>query len=272
MEIPNKKQKEILTYLDKVYPNNLKKGELLEKLGNKADDILADIKLLEEKKLVELIYGGGDTFPGILTITPRGKEKLRETFRTQLKESAHKNPWGVILPVITIVISLILLSITVYYYSENIRLQNENLRLQNKIIQDNELKQLMPPTVWLTQDFSGSFEAGLNITPTLYFFKNSDKHFTIVNFEPNITLNGKSIGRVGGAYKARFRDEGVPEGKMVFLSFIPNYDFNPGINDLIIDYVLEIKDMDSQIRYRGNVTTEINSSSNLLKFPSGMSL
>ncbi len=268
MERLNKKQKEILTYLDEVYPKSLSARDLLRELEDEPDDILADVKLLEEKKLVTLDYTVGIAFPVLLTITPKGIEKLRETFITRLEDSAHKNPWTVI----AIVVPLILGLTTLNYYFENIELQKQNFDLQNQIKQENELKQKKPPTVWLTQEFSGSFEAGLNITPTLYFFKNSDKHFTIVNFEPIITLNGKSIGRDGGGYKARFRDEGVPEGKMVFLSFYPlirNYDFNPGINDLIIDYVLEIKDMDSQIRYQGNVTTEINSSSNLLKYPSG---
>lgn len=259
MEGLNKKQTEILNYLGKMYPNELNKEELLTKLGDEANNILADIKLLENKELVTLSYGLGSTFPTHLTITPKGIEKLRENFGTRLYDSIRCNP----LTTITTVIAILSVLFNIFIFSEN-------SDLQNQIKRESEFKQIRPPTVWLTQEFSGSFESGLNITPTLYFFKNSDKHFTITNFEHNITLNGKPIGWTGGRYKAKFRDEGIPEGKMVFLSFYPSIsDFNHGINDLIIDYVIEIKDMDSQIRYRGNVTTEINSSSNLLKFPSG---
>jgi hypothetical protein len=121
----------------------------------------------------------------------------------------------------------------------------------------------MPPTVWLTQAFEDGSFGQLNITPTLYFKKNSDRLFTISNYEINVTLNGRHDSIMGGGYLLKFKDEGINEGKITFGHFYPsiNYsDFFNGRNDLIIDYVLEIKDMDSQYIYRGNVTTEMNSS------------
>lgn len=130
MEILNKKQKEILNYLHEVYPASLKKEIILEKLGDKPEDILAEIKLLEESKFVTLIYGLGDAFPAVLTITPKGIEKIQENFITRLKESAYNNPW----PVITIVIILILGIIASNYYVENIRLQKEKASLEKPLL------------------------------------------------------------------------------------------------------------------------------------------
>lgn len=130
MEVLNKKQKEILDYLNEVYPASLKKEVLLEKLGDKPDDILADIKLLEENKLVSLLYGLGDAFPTVLTITPKGIEKIQENFITRLKESAYNNPWAVI----AIIVTLIGVIITSNYYVENIRLQKEKASLEKPLL------------------------------------------------------------------------------------------------------------------------------------------
>lgn len=167
-------------------------------------------------------------------------------------------------------ISALIFSMISWYSDHN--LQKEMFELQRQIAEKEEVKENKPPTISLTQEFSAGSSGNLEITPTLYFKKNSERLFTISNYEINVTLNGKREPLTGAGYEAKFRDEEIPTGMVVFHSFYPetNYsEFNRGINDLVIDYVLEIIDMDSRIRYRGNVTTEINSSSNLLKFPSG---
>lgn len=272
MERLNPRQKEILTCLKELYPDSLTQVVLLTKLKGKPKDIdiLPDIKLLDEKKLITVSYGLGSYFPENLTITPKGIEKLRENLKARLLETAYNNPWTVI----AIIIPLALLMVTAYYYSENIKLQNENLRLQNQIMEENKFKQAMQPTVWLTQEFMNGSSGNLEIIPTLYFKKNSERLFTIANYEINITLNGKREPITGAGYKTTFKNEGINEGKTVFPSFYPAlisyYDFFNVKNDLIIDYSLEIKDMDTQDRYRGNITTEIDSSVSPPKyFPSG---
>lgn len=267
MEKLNKKQKEILTCLNKVFPEPLNEDVLLTKLKDKPKDIdiLADIKVLEKKKFVKVVYGLDSYFPTSLTITPEGIEKLQENIITWLYDSARSNPWTVI----AVIISLCLGTYTVYYYSQNLMSQKINFDLQNKIIQDNNLKQILPPTVWLTQEFRNGSSGELEIIPTFYFKKNSDRLFTISNYEINVTLNGKREPLMGAGYKTIFKNEGISEGKIVFPSFYPvsinEYTFFhiKTKNDLILDYLLEIKDMDSQIIYRGNVTTEIDSSNSL---------
>lgn len=130
MQRLNKKQKEILNLLDEVYPASLKKSILLEKLGNKPNNILADIKLLEKNKLVDLIYGVGDNFPAVLTITPMGKEKLQENFITRLRESAYNNPW----PMITVIVMIVLGLIASNYYFETINLEKEKASLEKPLL------------------------------------------------------------------------------------------------------------------------------------------
>jgi hypothetical protein len=270
MDRINKKQREILNCLDKVYPDGLAEEVLLTKLKDKPKDIdiLADIKLLEENKLISARYESNN-YPGDLTITPKGIEKLRENFKTRLIDASHNNPWIAI----AVIISLFLGMVTVYYYSENIRLQNENLKIQNKIIQESGLKQIMPPTISLIQEFRNGSFGELEIIPTINFKKNNDRRFTISNYEINVTLNGKRGPLMGAGYDSRLRSEEIPTGKIVFPSFSPEIrynEFNRVPNNLVIDYVLEIEDMDSQISYRGNMTTEVNSSiSPPTSFPSG---
>lgn len=267
----NKIQKKILNYLKEAQSKNLKYEELLEKLGITSEEILSDIEILGNKDFIIIQYSGGN-FPSNLKITPEGMEKLRDNSTTQLHDFIHNNPWSVITTLITIFIAMISIIVASNYYSENIALQKQILDLQNHIKEENELKQTMPPTIWLTQEFRNGSSGELEIIPTLYFKKNSDRLFTISHYEVNFTLNGKQAGR-GGGYELKFKNEGINEGKIVFSSVYPpsinEYNFFHGINDLVIDYILEIRDMDSQIIYRGNVTTEINSSSNVLKFPSG---
>ncbi len=110
MERLNKKQKEILSSLEKVYPSNRNRDELLEELGYIPNDILADIKLLEAKEFVSLTYRLGDTFPYTLTITPKGIEKLQENFKTRIKDEIHNNP----LTVIAIIISVLSIIANIY--------------------------------------------------------------------------------------------------------------------------------------------------------------
>lgn len=165
---------------------------------------------------------------------------------------------------IAIILSVIALFVSgITWYSDH-NLQEEMLGLQKEIAQKEEIKENMPPTVWLTQEFRNGSYGQLEIIPTWEFGKNNDRLFTISNFEINVTLNGKYEPITGAGYPKRFGVEGISYGTIAFGSFYPasitEYNFFHTKNDLIIDYVLEIKDMDSQDRYRGNVTTEIDSS------------
>lgn len=264
MERLTKNQREILNSAQNGFPNSISSIDIPPKAFN-----LSDIKILESKGLVKVDYTPESYNPARLTITPEGIEKLRETFITRLADTAYNKPWAII----AIIVSLILGASTVYYYSQNLTSQKLNFDLQNKIMQDNELKQTMPPTVWLTQEFRNGSHRELEIIPTLYFKRNSERLFTISNYEINVTLNGKDALISNDGYKTSFKNEGISEGKIVFISFYPaisEYNFFHTKNDLIIGYILEIKDMDSQYIYRGNVTTEIDSSIFPPKsFPSG---
>jgi hypothetical protein len=281
METLTKRQKQILTCLKDAYPNDLASEILLKKIKVKPEDILSDVMVLEEKELITLIRGLGTHFPTFLKITPKGIAELRENFGTRLYDSIHLHP----LTTITIVVAILSLVSNVLIFSENfdlqkqnIALQKQNLDLQSQIKQENELKQTMPPTAWLTQNFKGGdneWYGRLEINPTLYFRKNSEKHFTIVDYQANFTLNGKDIGSepVGG-YPMKYITEELPYDVPIKSSIYPTA-INPinmskvNKDDLVINYILEIKDMDSQIRYRGNVTTEISSVYPPKSFPSG---
>ncbi len=88
MERLNKRQKEILTYLNKFPYFSLKRENLLNALNepkDKLEIILYDIKLLKEKGLVKQGQVNGDM---LLTITPKGKEQLqlRENIITRIQE------------------------------------------------------------------------------------------------------------------------------------------------------------------------------------------
>ena len=127
MEKLNKKQKQALKCLDEVYPASLQKKILLEKLGYVENEILSDIKLLEENKFVDLIYEISQTFPSVLTLTAKGKEKLKENFVTRLKESAYNNPW----PAIAVIVTIVLGIVSANYYFQNIDLQKEKSLWKN---------------------------------------------------------------------------------------------------------------------------------------------
>lgn len=260
MERLNKRQKELLECLKKVYPNSLNREVLLRKLGHELKDISVDIELLYQNELVIVRYENGASSMN-LTIAPKGIEKLQETFRKRLGDSAHKNPWAVI----AIVVSLILGLTTLYYYFENIELQNQ-------IKHENELKQNQPPTISLKQEYRKGSSGELEITPKLYSKKYNDKLFFITFYYIRATLNGKEETIVNGGRYVN-KSEGIGDEEIALMSFYPetvNYtEFDRGINDLIINYELEITDMDSQISYRGNVTTELPSYSKKLDFPSG---
>lgn len=130
MKILAERQRKILSVLDSAYPNSLRKDDLLKKLGDNADNTLSDVKLLEENRLVDVIYGINDTFPGRLTITPRGKEKLKENIITRTKESAYSNPWTVISIVLTIIFGLTAL----YLNSQNTELGKEKALLEKPLL------------------------------------------------------------------------------------------------------------------------------------------
>ena len=253
----NKKQNKILAHLNKADKGFLSNVDLLNILRDEPTNILPDIKLLERDGLVINNYQLGSTFPTKLTITPIGKAKLKESFGTRLLDSAHDNPWAVIAIFVTICLSLI-----------SLHLYSENINLQHQIKQESDLREIMPPTVYLTQELKNGSNGGLEIIPTLYFKKNSDRLFTIISYEPNLTLNGIRIGKNGGGYPGKFEYEGITEGPELFPSYYPTvnyYDFFHHRNVLSIDYVIEIKDMDNEITYKGNGTTEINSSSTYRK-------
>jgi hypothetical protein len=257
----NKKQKEILVHLNKADKGFMSDVALLDILKDEPDNILPDIELLLREELVvttESLLGG--TFPTKLAITPIGKAKLKESIGTRLLDSAHDNPWAVvavIVAVTAIIVTICLTSISLYLYSENINLQQQ-------IKQESDLREIMPPTVYLIHELKNGSNGELEIIPTLYFKKNSDRLFTIISYKPNLTLNGIRIGQIGGGYPGKLGYEGITEGTEIFSSFYPTinyYDFFHHRNVLTVDYVIKIKDMDNQITYIGNVTTEINTSS-----------
>lgn len=116
MEILTKRQKEILAYLNKKYPFRERRIHLIIKFIEGTDEprdveniraVIADITLLEEMQLVEKKYGQDGE--ARLKITSKGKEKLRENFKTQLMDTAYKNPWAVIAILITLILGLIAL-------------------------------------------------------------------------------------------------------------------------------------------------------------------
>ena len=256
MDLLNRKQRQILKDLDSVYPGSLSKEYFLRYSEDNLDDILVDIKLLKDRGLIDLIYTQDDNFPADLKINHRGKEKLQENIITRLADSAHNDP----LRVITIIVAFLLLCsgiLNLYFVLDN-----------NK---KNELRQIMPPTVYLTQELKNESDGELEIIPTFYFKKNSDRLFTVVFYEPNLTLNGIRTGKIGGGYPTKLRNEGISEGPVLFPSFYAStlnyYNFFHDRNVLIIDYVIEIKDMESQITYKGKVTTKVNSSSTFQNKP-----
>lgn len=256
----NKKQKKILALIDNTENDSMNGITLQNRLKDSPDNILPDIKLLEQDKLVWNQYQLGGTFPSKLTITPLGKARLKVGFGTRILDSVYEHPLTFILIILTIVGLLV----TIYFASVNINSENQNKK-------ENELQQNMPPTVSLTQKLMNESDGELKIVPTIYFKKNSDKLFTITSYEPNLMLNGIMIGDIGGGYSKKFEIEQIPEGTEIFPSIyataINYYDFFNNRNVLTVEYVIEIKDMDNQITYRGNVTTEVNSSSTFQNGP-----
>lgn len=249
----NKKQKKILTLLNETNNGFLKREDFLAKLDESPDNILPDIKLLEKEDLIVGDYTLDDIFPIILNITPLGKAKLKENILTRLYDKAHENPWTVIPVVVMILIGL-----------PTLYLHFEDIKSVKQIIHENELKESMPPTVSLKLELRNDSNGQLEFIPTFYIKKNSDRLFTMISYEPDISLNGVESGKIGGGFPATLRYERISEGNILFPSFyasrINYYDFFNHRNILTINYSIGIKDMDYQIIYRANETIEINSS------------
>ena len=111
MERLTKRQKEILRYLDDSYPHKIPKWEILREFNDGNTGM--EIKILGKNKLIAIhIFSGIQKHRGIrhklgyisLTITPKGKEKLQENFKTKLIDAAYNNP----LKAVSIVTALIL--------------------------------------------------------------------------------------------------------------------------------------------------------------------
>jgi hypothetical protein len=116
MERLSKKQREILEYLDAAYPYRVPKLDVLSEFGD--GNTRMEIKILEKNKLINVHrYVGIRARHGTryrlgnvsLTITPKGAEKLRETFSTRLIDSAYNNPWAVVAIVVSILLGIITL-------------------------------------------------------------------------------------------------------------------------------------------------------------------
>lgn len=103
----NKTQKDILKQLNNDYPHGIAKDILLQRTGRTENELLSDVKILDSAGLIRTIYEVGAFFPPHLEITEMGREKLRETLLTRLKDTTYNNPW-VIITVITSIISVIL--------------------------------------------------------------------------------------------------------------------------------------------------------------------
>ncbi len=116
MEKLSKKQREILEYLDEAYPYRVPKLDVLSEFDD--GNTRMEIKILEKNKLINVHrYSGRRTHHGTryrlgkvsLTITPKGAEKLRETFSTRLIDSAYNNPWTVVAIVVSLLLGIITL-------------------------------------------------------------------------------------------------------------------------------------------------------------------
>jgi hypothetical protein len=106
----NKRQREILEYLDEAYPYRMPKRDILSEFDD--GNTRMELKILEKYELINVYrYSNIHTRRGIryrlgdisLTITPKGKEKLRENFETRLVDAIYNNP----LKAISIAIALI---------------------------------------------------------------------------------------------------------------------------------------------------------------------
>jgi predicted transcriptional regulator len=116
MERLSKKQREILEYLDEAYPHRVLKSDVLSEFDD--GNTRMEIKILEKNKLIKVHrYSGRRIHDGTryrlgnvsLTITPKGVEKLRETFSTRLIDSAYNNPWAVVAIVVSLLLGIITL-------------------------------------------------------------------------------------------------------------------------------------------------------------------
>lgn len=109
MEMLTERKKEMLAYLNKNYPFSVRRVDLIAKFIRMTSKprtvengrlVLEDITLLKEMRLIEKKDLHGEAH---LKITSKGKEKLRENFKTRLIDTAYNNPWGVIAIVIGII-------------------------------------------------------------------------------------------------------------------------------------------------------------------------
>lgn len=111
MERLNKKQREILDYLKKVYPDYETSEDLLKDLGYRPEDVLADVMLLKEKELIATMGGylGSPLGSTYFAISPKGIEKLQETFIARILDTAYNNPWAVIAIIMSVILGLVTL-------------------------------------------------------------------------------------------------------------------------------------------------------------------
>lgn len=133
-----KKQKEVLEELDEVYPGSLQRDILLEKLGYKKDELLPEVKILEEQKLITLKHGfdkartsiSSDPFPEFLTLTLHGQKKIRENIFTIMRNSALDHPWQALAVIVAIILGIF----TLHLNAENNQLEQEKALLEKPLL------------------------------------------------------------------------------------------------------------------------------------------
>jgi hypothetical protein len=121
MERLTKRQKEILRYLDDAYPHKIPKWEIFHEFDDR--DTRIETKILEKNKLIAVYrYSGIPKHRGTryklgdisLTITPKGKEKLQENFKTRLMDAMYNNPLKAVSVVIALILGILGLIITLW--------------------------------------------------------------------------------------------------------------------------------------------------------------
>ena len=262
MEQLTKKQKEILNILDEAYPNFVDDKVLREKLDYEDKDILAELKILEEYKFVELdfVCAQDSYIPKSSKITPKGKEKLRENLIIRLKDSVHKNP----LPVLPIIVALLLLVTTIFLGLNNISLNSENIKLQS------EKSNLEKPLV-ITPDARVSSNSIADLKFVVKNPSHSIDYYYVGGYcrpeikglftqpPPNTNLQQKDLdGELSGSLLIQQKKEVgklIPAGEEITLYCINNYVGNTN-KDLItyLDVCVEIRNILEPICERMQVT------------------
>ncbi len=113
MERLNKRQKEILIYLGKIFPKDTNYDSLVKEFGSKPDDILSDIEILKDKKLIKMLEGTFQRYICI-SISPKGIEKLKENFITRLTDAIYNNPLKAVSVGIALILGILGLIITIW--------------------------------------------------------------------------------------------------------------------------------------------------------------